>query len=552
MFAKSVCAKLIGLGLLQEDFLRQLPRYPNFLEGVLSWGVTYEALADLLQSDYDISSRRLYEGEISAGFAAELHPRMEFLIKKHMILPVSLSGNRLSLIMANPFDYVAADDVRVLTGCDVERVFADPQSVRRQISEIFGAAVFGGDAAEAPSPLTKTPSLKLRSDVQDSPAVRLLDEIVETAIRCFASDIHIEPFDTFLRVRHRIDGALVLYKDFDPSAHQGLMVRLKVISNLDTAEKRMPQDGHILSGIYSDKVDFRVSTIPATHGEKAVIRLIYSRHSKVDKHSLGFFPEDMRELERMFDPGPGAVIVTGPTGSGKTTTLAAFLNELNKPDINVVTIEDPVENDISGVNQININTKTGMGFAESLRAVLRQDPDVIMLGEIRDSETANVAMRAALTGHLLLTTLHTNDAVSCIARLTDMDVPGYIVSAVLKGVISQRLMRRLCDDCKKPAEVSAEDARVFGIDAGIKIYSGGGCGRCNNTGYKGRLAVYEYILADGGLRELIHEGVNAARLRRYLEEKGMKRIQRNALRNVLLGNSTVEEMYKVVYNAPEA
>jgi type IV pilus assembly protein PilB len=211
-----------------------------------------------------------------------------------------------------------------------------------------------------------------------------------------------------------------------------------------------------------------------------------------------------------------------------------------------VTIEDPVENAINGVNQININPKIGMGFAESLRAVLRQDPDVVMLGEIRDPETANVAMRAALTGHLLLTTLHTNDAVSSIARLLDMDVPAYIVAAVLKGIISQRLMRRLCGECKVPASVSAEDARVFGIRAGTEVYTAAGCGRCNG-GYKGRLAVYEYILADGGLRELIHESVNAARICQYLDEKGMKHIRQNALRNVLLGHTSIAEMYRAVY-----
>ena len=543
MFAKSICMKLIRRGLLQEDFLRQLPRYSNFIEGILSWGVSYDTIADLLLNEYGITNSSIHDDEVSPSFVEGLHPRMEALVKKHMVLPVSLSEGRVELLMANPFDHVAVDDFCILTGYEVECVFAEPQGIQRCIGAMFG----GGAAANAAETGDeKALPFKLRSDLQDSPTVRLLDDIIETAIRCSASDIHIEPFDNSVRVRHRIDGALIPYKELALQAHQRLIIRLKVISNLDTAEKRIPQDGHIISGIYSDKVDFRVSTIPTIHGEKAVIRLIHSNHKLVDKHSLGFFPEDMRDLERMFDPSPGAVIVTGPTGSGKTTTLAAFLNELNSEDINLITIEDPVENDIHGINQININAKTGMGFADSLRSVLRQDPDIIMLGEIRDPETVNIAMRAALTGHLLLTTLHTNDAVGCITRLADMDVPGYIISAVLKGIISQRLMRRLCSLCKQPTKATAKDAWTLGIPIGTELFSAAGCVRCNGTGYKGRLAVYEYILVDGGLRELIHANANTERLIHYMEQRGMQRIRQNAVKNVMLGNSSISEIYRAV------
>lgn len=544
MYEKGVCTRLIELDLLQEDFLRQLPKYPNFLDGVLSWGVTYEALTDVLLKDYGISSRRIQAGDISDEFINSLHPLMERLVKKHSVLPVSLSENRLFLLMANPFDCVAADDAKLLTGHDIECVFAEPQAIRRCIEDLYRTE----DTVRSPA-RTAASGLPNVADAQSSPIVRLLDDIIETAIRSGASDIHIEPFGSALRVRHRIDGSLTLYKEFDLSLHQGLMVRLKVISGLDTSEKRVPQDGHIISGVYSDKVDFRVSTIPTVFGEKAVIRLIYVQHSKVDKDSLGFFPEDMPDLDRMFDRSPGAVIVTGPTGSGKTTTLAAFLNELNSIDVNAVSIEDPVENNIYGVNQININPKTGMDFANSLRSVLRQDPDIIMLGEIRDPETANVAMRAALTGHLLLTTLHTNDAVGSIVRLTDMGVPAYIVSSALKGVISQRLMRRLCPECKRRERPSAEYARVPGLPPDAVVFAAEGCSRCNFTGYSGRFAVYEYILTDAGLRELIHDNADAGQITRRLKEQGMRPIWDNALRNVLMGNTSVSEMYRTVFTA---
>ncbi len=557
MITNDVCKKLIEIGFLPQEFLRHLPRYSNFVEGIMSWGFPFDEISEVLKREFDIKSITLGYEEIPQDIISLLPTQ---LVQKHSIVPISLNHDTLTIAVSNPFDYVAIEDVTLVTSYNVVSLFASPQEIRRLLHKHYGIEHLNdiihqfsknSNQLEKNNPLSPVNAREqeMSNDIQNAPAVRLLDTIVETAIRINASDIHIEPFEKIVRTRYRVDGKLTEYQNFDIGLLPNLITRLKIISNLDTSERRLPQDGHILKGTYSDKIDFRVSILPNIFGEKAVIRLIYSKHSKVDKNSLGFFPEDIDDLTTLFNNNHGAILVTGPTGSGKTTTLAAFLNELNTPDVNIVTIEDPVENIIFGINQINVTPKSGLDFANALRHILRQDPDIIMVGEIRDSETADTAIRAALTGHLVLSTLHTNDASSSIVRLLDMGVPEYLLSAGLKGVISQRLMRRLCDNCKTETVIAKSDALILNISDKTKICESVGCSHCNNTGYRGRFAVYEYIIFNDEIRNLINSKIPIEKIRKHLIDSGMKTIWHNALQNVLMGNSSVSEMYKTAFQS---
>lgn len=322
-----------------------------------------------------------------------------------------------------------------------------------------------------------------------------------------------------------------------------LISRLKIISGMDISEKRLPQDG---SFKFNEQISFRVSTLPTINGEKAVIRLIYVDNNDLNKNNLGFFEEDLPYIEKLFQNLYGAIIITGPTGSGKTTTLNSFIKDLNTNEVNIVTVEDPVENIIYGVNQININPKINFDFPMALRAILRQDPDIIMLGEIRDSITANIAMRSAITGHLVLTTLHTNDAISSIMRLRDMGIENFMISSAVKGVISQRLVRRLCPHCKKEIKISEADAKIFSLPINTIVYESSGCEFCNNIGYKGRLALYEYFLVDEKIRSLIENKSSYDEIKYYLSEKNFLTLKDNAIKNALLGNTSLREIYKKI------
>lgn len=372
---------------------------------------------------------------------------------------------------------------------------------------------------------------------------KILDDIIKDAILKNASDIHIEPFEKNMRVRFRIDGCLHTMNVFDMEILESLISRLKVISGMDISEKRLPQDGNLK---FDDQISFRVSTIPTINGEKAVIRIIYVDSNNLNKNNLGFFEHDLERIEKLFKSPYGAIIITGPTGSGKTTTLNSFIKDLNSDEVNIVTIEDPVENIIYGVNQVNINTKINFGFEQSLRAILRQDPDIIMIGEIRDSTTANISMRSAVTGHLVLTTLHTNDAISSITRLKDMGIENFMIASALKGVICQRLVRRLCPNCKQQVKIKDVDAKILGLPIDTMVYESCGCDNCNNIGYKGRMALYEYFLVDENVRSLIQNDCSYEKLKSYLLANGFSSLIDNAKKNILLGNTSVSEVYKKI------
>ena len=396
--------------------------------------------------------------------------------------------------------------------------------------------------------LDKSLDKNLNKDVLESnSAVDILNKLISDAILKNAGDIHIEPFENTIRIRYRIDGCMYVIKNFDIKILDALIARLKIIANMDISEKRLPQDGNFK---FNDKVSFRVSTLPTINGEKAVIRLIYVDNNNLNKNNLGFFECDLANIEKLFKNTYGAIIITGPTGSGKTTTLNSFIKDLNTEQVNIITVEDPVENIIYGVNQVNINPKINFDFPESLRTILRQDPDIIMLGEIRDSKTASIAMRSAITGHLVLSTLHTNDAISSIIRLKDMGVENFMISSALRGVISQRLVRRFCPKCKKKTKLKKSDLEILGLAPNYidyEIYESVGCDACNNIGYKNRLAVYEYFLVDDKIKYLISSNNCYDDVKKYLlEQKNFKTLKENAIKNILSGNTSIDEVYKKI------
>jgi type II secretory ATPase GspE/PulE/Tfp pilus assembly ATPase PilB-like protein len=378
-------------------------------------------------------------------------------------------------------------------------------------------------------------------DIGGVPAVRFVNSLLATGVVKRASDIHIEPAEDMLRVRYRVDGQLMIYRSASIAMLENVISRLKVLANMDIAERRLPQDGHFTDFFDGVRVEFRVSTLPTTGGEKAVIRLLFGQNERPAKTELGFYEDDLARLDVLFSRPHGAVFITGPTGCGKSTTLSAFLAEMDAETLNIITVEDPVEHPLSGVNHVSIE-RSGMGFAGALKHILRQDPDVIMIGEIRDEETARIAIQAAITGHVVLSTLHTNDAAGVIERLLDMGTPAYLAASAINGVVSQRLVRKLCEECAEWIQIDAIPAGQFGVKPGTKIRTAVGCPYCNSTGYRGRFAIYEYIILDeNARREMAANPAGFAVARRKVG--GMLG---NALRALKSGKTTLEELIKAL------
>jgi type IV pilus assembly protein PilB len=376
----------------------------------------------------------------------------------------------------------------------------------------------------------------------DAPIVRLVSNILENAAKENVSDIHIEVYEKVSKVRYRIDGSLSEFIEYPAALHTAVMSRLKIIANMDISERRKPQDGRILVKIQDKRIDLRVSSLPAIYGEKMVLRLLDQSNSKVGLEKLGLFKDDIEVLMRMIRAPYGIFLMTGPTGSGKSTTLYSLLEILNKPDVNIITVEDPVEYTVDGINQVQVNEKTGLTFTEALRSILRQDPDKIMVGEIRDFPTAELAIRAALTGHLVLSTLHTNDAPSSVVRLQDMGVAPFMISSSLVAVVAQRLLRRLCSKCKTEQQLVGSMAAAVGLPEGTIVYGPKGCEECRHTGYKGRVAVTEIMQVDEEVKALINEGATVARIRDVCVSKGMRLLAHSAMRNVMTGVTSIDEM----------
>lgn len=467
-------------------------------------------------------------------------------LRKHKIVPVSRAENgTLIVAMANVMNIVARSAVDTFAGHNVQYIQVQPSEIKKYISSLVAVK----STENALSDLEKeklldpenTPEELLTDETINAPAVRLVDSFIREAIPFRASDIHVEPYENLVKVRYRIDGDLSERVQFPISSYPAVSARLKIISGMNIAERRIPQDGRINMVINNIEYDFRVSTLPTVHGEKFVIRVLDKSSFSFNRKDLGFNPEENKIVDKILSHPHGLVLLTGPTGCGKSTTLYSFLKEVNKPDVNIVTVEDPVEYTMPGINQTQVNTKANMTFATALRSILRQDPDIIMIGEIRDEETAQIGIRAAITGHLVFSTLHTNDAPGAVTRLVDMGVSSYLVGDAVVAVISQRLVKHLCPMCKKRHKATKEEMEILGLDKPEDICSPVGCQFCNGSGYRGRIAVHEVMYVTDKIRSLINQNGTIEEIRNAAEEVGMISLKDSCKFAVLNGETSISE-----------
>lgn len=476
----------------------------------------------------------------------------ENLAKKYGLIVYAFERNRIKVAMLDPLNLYAVDDVRIATGREVITVIDTKANIEKSIDRYYSSEYVEKAAAELSKSQEKTEvkeNVEELEDVKNAPVVKLIDSIIKNAVKANVSDIHIEPFETYIRIRYRVDGALQEVLRTSKDTMGSLVTRIKILSNLDISEKRIPQDGRIITKIDQHQVDLRVSSLPTVFGEKIVIRVLKKNDFLISKEELGLTSQDGDKLDRIIKSPYGIILVTGPTGSGKSTTLYTLLSDINSEDKNIVTVEDPVEYSMDGVNQVNVNTKAGMTFASGLRSILRQDPDIIMIGEIRDTETAQIAVRAAITGHLVLSTIHTNDTASTIARLKDMSIEPYLLASSLSGIISQRLVRKICPKCKVEYQIDSYEKKMLKIDKNedVKIYKGTGCTYCNNTGYYGRKGIYEIMDITREHRDLIQDEASIDKIKDLNRAMGMKTLKKACEELVLKGETTIEELTKVAF-----
>lgn len=480
----------------------------------------------------------------------------EEVMRKYTLVPMRYDKNNAGVIqvaMADPMNILAMDDINIITGKQVAPYLANASDIRVYFDRVFGKKQAQNIAEmykkEQGLVQEESEEEKLRKeDVENAPIVQLVNSIIEQAARQRASDIHIEPFEESIRVRYRVDGVLREVIEYDKSLLGAITARLKIMSGMDISEKRKPQDGRITIIVDNREYDIRVSNLPTVYGEKVVMRLASKEGFKKQKSDLGLTPTDLVKFDNILKNPHGIILVTGPTGSGKSTTLYTALSSLNSEEVNIITVEDPVEANIDGINQVQVNNKADMTFANALRSILRQDPDIIMIGEIRDSETAEIAVRASITGHLVVSTLHTNSTANSISRLADMGVEPYLIADSLVGIIAQRLVRRLCE-CKKPRLATAEEKEELAVDPSedIVLYEPCGCKMCDNTGYKGRIGIYEIMTITPKIKSMIARGKSADEIKEQAIEEGMSTLKASAAKYVLDGTTSMSEMVKVTY-----
>ncbi len=565
--------------------------------------LTEEKLVSFLSMQFGVPAINLSEYSIDPTVTKLIPAEMA---KKYMILPISRVGATLTIAMTDPSNVFAIDDVKFMTGYNVEVAVSSESSISTAISENYGggrAEMVAATATKTADPDEASKILEARDytlsddedvdmgafgDVDDgpmvnvedfdavvgsaldgveaveeeddtevvdeveAPIVKLVNGIFVNAVKTGASDIHVEPYETSLRVRYRVDGVMYTVMNLPPKIKAALTSRIKIMSKLDIAERRLPQDGRIKLKLGKRReIDFRVSTLPTLYGEKTVLRLLDKSNLQVDLTKLGFDEDSLKNFMNALDKPYGMILVTGPTGSGKTVTLYSGLTYLNKPETNIMTAEDPVEFNFLGINQVHVKEEIGLTFASALRAFLRQDPDIIMVGEIRDFETAEIAIKAALTGHLVLSTLHTNDAPSTVNRLLNMGIEPFLVSSSVILILAQRLARRICTKCKTEEHVPEPALVKVGFTEeeakNLKVYKGKGCPVCNNSGYKGRLGLFEVMPVNDEIKELILEGANTDELKKCAIRNGMKTLRMSGLGHVKNGTTTIEEVLRVTF-----
>lgn len=475
------------------------------------------------------------------------------LAEKNLFLPVSIQNGTMLLVTNDPLNYFALEEVRQQTGCYLQIQLSEEAALRKAISYYFSEASARMAATQANAGFAEEEFEDMNLDEFDedgddeAPIIHLLNTLVERAIRRNASDIHIEPFDSDTKVRMRIDGVIMEYVTLQRSVHQPLIARIKIMANLDIAEKRIPQDGHFRVRIEDNFVNIRVSVLPTVFGEKAVLRVLSSSGELDYSGQFGMDDAAYRKFAPMLNMPNGIIYITGPTGSGKSTTLYMVLEYLSKRMVNISTVEDPVEKNVPGINQTQVNNVAGLTFEVGLRALLRQDPDIIMVGETRDGETAGISVRAAITGHMVLSTLHTNDAASSIVRLEDMGVENYLIANSLVGVVAQRLMRKICPNCAKEVETTEEERRLLGEEVKT-VKKGLGCPQCNHTGYRGRIAIHEILSVDADVRRMISNHATTEEIIAFARERqNMRTLRESGIKMVLDGITTTEELLKIAY-----
>lgn len=467
------------------------------------------------------------------------------LAKRANIMPVRRDKNKLLIAMSDPMDYFAIEEVRMATGCQIETSIAAKDDLYRTITKYYDLQA-SMDAALTEIEVN-TPALQQEITDEDSAIVRLVNQIINNGVAQRASDIHFDPQETEYRIRYRIDGVLRTERSLPKYMQNMMTARVKIMGGLNITENRIPQDGRIKVNVEFKSIDIRLSTLPTVYGEKIVMRILDVSNAATAISQLGFTEKNEALFERIIAKPNGIVLITGPTGSGKSSTLYAALSNLNNEGVNIITVEDPVEYQLNGVNQIQVKEEVGLTFAAGLRSILRQDPDIIMIGEIRDLETAQIATRASLTGHLVLSTLHTNSAIESVSRLQDMGIEPFLISSSLVGVMAQRLVRKICRDCGTEVEPTIREKEIF-TDNGLvveKVRKGRGCSACGNTGYRGRLAVHELLPVDRELKDLILNRVSSNDIRDYMQQSGYNTLLQDGLLKVLQGITTTEEVLRV-------
>ncbi|HHY06717.1 MAG TPA: Flp pilus assembly complex ATPase component TadA [Clostridia bacterium] len=547
-------AILVEKGLISEDNLEAALKIQKETKKKLG-----EILVDngLVQEDdlVDILSEQMGFPYVELSKVL-INPKVPGLIKeslarKHVLIPIKIENGRLVVAMSDPLNVYAVDDIRIATGYGVIPYIAGKREILKAIEFHYGQQ----STEEAIEDLMRELDAeemeeldqKTLDEINNAPLVRLVNSLLRQAVIMKASDIHVEPFESRVRVRFRIDGDLQEIMSLDINTHAAVVARIKIMGKMDIAEKRIPQDGRVGIKIEDRRIDLRLASMPTTYGEKMVIRLLDRENIFIHKSQLGFTEANIERLDKIIRYPYGIILATGPTGCGKTSTLYTVLSELNKVNRNIITIEDPVEFKISGINQVQVNPKANLTFANGLRSILRQDPDIIMVGEIRDTETVQIAVRAAITGHLVLSTVHTNDTASTIIRLIDMGIEPYLISNSVVGIIAQRLVKKICPECKEKYQSTEKERLLLEIDSSVPLYTGRGCPTCNNTGYKGRTAIAEIMEMDAKVKRLIDIGESADLIKQTAKEHGMIDLQENCRELVLNGVTTIDEYIRNTY-----
>ncbi len=481
-------------------------------------------------------------------------------IRENKIIPIEMKNNVLKVILANPDDREIIEALRAASSADIIVYTGDSQTIDEYIAKFYGQGSqninriiedMDQQGFEYVREEEEEDVGHLKDLASEAPIIKLVNLFISRAVESRASDIHIEPFEDELKVRYRIDGVLHDVESAPKKLQAAVVSRIKIMAKLNIAERRLPQDGRIRLKFSEREIDLRVSTIPILHGESVVMRILDQESIVIDLDALGFFPETLAEFNRIIKKPNGIFLVTGPTGSGKTTTLYGALDKINSPDKKIITVEDPIEYQLKGVNQIQVKSQIGLNFATTLRHIVRQDPDVIMIGEIRDLETAEIAIQSALTGHLVFSTLHTNDAPSAITRLLDMGVENFLLSSTVRGILAQRLLRRICPQCKQ-IDCSGDDHEAFkslGMAENISVYKGRGCDTCSHTGFYGRTGIFELLVIDDEIRKLILANADANQIRSMGKKRGMRTLMEDGIKKIEAGETTLNEVFRVTQEA---